>query len=193
MFCKEAREGNRRAIRHILAWLWGKTILVVMLAGAAAGLTVVANQPRKRSAEADGPDRPGSGITVRIDLTDIWVPARILDLAERESTNPKLLSGKEFNRLLKYEGGEIPWNAVTLELHQADGGTAEITTIDHPHHSNRPLRSFRDLLDEIAGRLHVDASPSSRAPAVHLIPEALLRRPPREAVEELLKDRSNGR
>jgi hypothetical protein len=184
---------QRRGIRFLLAWLWGKTLLVALLAGAATGLTVVAFQPAKRGAQSESRDRPGSGITVRADLVDIWVPDQIYQLAKRAAANANPLSRQALDLQLMNEGGESLWYAVTFQFLQEDGGISEITTIEHPYNSTKAFPSFADLLGEIAGKRQDDAGASAKAPAVHLIPEELSKRPPREAVAELLKEHRAGR
>jgi hypothetical protein len=181
-----------RETRRVLAWIWNKLLVGAMIVGAAAGLTLVAVQPTKRSGEAARPAAPGSGVTVRIDLAHIWVPAQLYELARREAKNPKLMSEEELKAELKKIGGEGLWYALTLQLHQEDGGMSEITTVDYPFHSNRELPSFLDLVDTIGSKRQDHAESNSSTPVLHVIPDDLMQRPAREAVMELFKRYRDG-
>ncbi len=188
-----SRTLNSRGTRRVLAWIWSKLLVGAMLAGAMAGLTLVGMQAKKRNAEGGRPPAPGSGVTVRIDLSHIWVPARLLELAKREAENPKLRSEEELRSELKKIGGEGLWYALTLQLHQEDGGMSEVTTVDSPYHSTRELPSFLDLVDTIGSKRQDHAESNSSTPVLHIIPDELMQRPAREAVMELLKRYRDGK
>ncbi len=193
MFDKTSRNLNRRGIRFLLAWLWSKIVLAALLGGAAVGLTFIAFQPTKQNAAYERLEEPGSGITVQIDLTDIWVPRQLYELARSQCANPKLASEEALKRQLRNDGLENLWFAGTLALHQPDGGISLITTIDHPCASTTTIPSLFDLLDEIGGSPKNDSSAPRSAPRVHVIPEELLSRPPSNAVNDLLQERSSDR
>jgi len=173
--------------RSVLAVLWGHTIIGALLIGAAVGLTGLASRPSKPGADAESVAVPGSGITVRTEVADLWVPGTLYELARDQSESPEPLSHEALQLHLKRECIESLWYARTLHLHQLDGRVAEITIVDYPNQPSGDMQDFLDLLDTIGGRPPRTHGATSSSAKVHIIPEDLLKLAPQAAVAELQK------
>ena len=75
-------------LRSILATLWGYVVIGALVIGATIGLTSLASHPSKPAADSGYVGPPGSGITVRTELAEIWIPRTLYRLASRQSENP---------------------------------------------------------------------------------------------------------
>ena len=175
-----------RGARWLISFLWGKTLVGALLIGAAIGLAGLASWPPRPGADASHIGPPGSGITVWIEVADIWIPKTLHELARRHSEASIPLSHEELQLHLKREGAENLWYAVRAHHLQVDGRVSEITTIDYVDQSPASSRRFLDLLDTIDGSQPRSPGSAVWGSKVHIIPEALLNREPRVAVEELL-------
>ena len=107
-------------------------VVVALLVGAAIGFTALAFKPGRPNAEADPIDAPGSGITTGIEVTDIWLPAKLSELASRRPANANTISEAAWHQFLERKEADGLWYAVTLQLRHADGRTSEITNIVNP-------------------------------------------------------------
>jgi hypothetical protein len=79
-------------------------------------------------AEAPAPGRPpGSGIVVKSEVTAIWIPQALRDLALRLAGTPADCSLERMQTYLARNGWKDPWYALTLWECDPTGRCAEIT------------------------------------------------------------------
>jgi hypothetical protein len=107
-------------------------------------------------AGAPAPEEPpGSGIVTRTEVTAVWVPRSLRDLARRRADPPAIRSTEEMRDLVRRCGRGAPWYALTWRGYQVNGESAEITQIRLVSEIGRPPRRApgRD------GRGRVETSP----------------------------------
>jgi hypothetical protein len=148
-------------------------ILVLMWAG-----------PRTAAPAPEGP--PGSGIVVRTEVTAIWMPRALRDLARHQAGSPVGRSPEELQTCLGRNGWRAAWYALTYRYHQVNGESGEIT-------QTRRLSEAADHLDELRAVMAAAAGRPPRYEAfsharVEVIPDALQAFDPREAITRLLAE-----
>ena len=96
-------------------------------------------------AGAPGPeDPPSSGIVVRTEVTALWIPRALRDVAQGEAGAPVFRSPEALQIELKRRGLNDAWYALTYRSHQVNGEFCR----DHPgptlSEAGRPSsRNFR--------------------------------------------------
>jgi hypothetical protein len=162
-----------------LCWTVGTAAVMI---AALLGLTWV--DPH---AQAPGPEgQPGSGIIVHTEVTTIWLPQALLDLARQQGGPPEFRSAEELQTFLGRSGCTTAWFALTYRHYQVNGQTGEMT-------QTRLLNEAADHLDELQA---VMATAAGRPPhfedkdfshsRVEVIPETLRTVNPREAITRLM-------
>jgi hypothetical protein len=175
--------------RSLFAALGGSALIAALLVAATIGLTSLASRVPGPSGGTEDIEPPGSGITVETEVVDVWLPRSLNEFAERPWAGSIPLSDEALRLNLKQLGGENPWYALTCRHHQVNGRSSRLTTIQYPLRSAGDLSRFRDLFDSIdrgSGQARGSHSPP---PRVHVIPDELLKLPPRDALVELLNNR----
>jgi hypothetical protein len=178
---------NPRGFRLLASSLLSRILIGVLLFAAGSALSAVALRSRKPGAQAESEDRPGSGVTLQTECVDIWLPIQLDELARREFKNPTKLSDESLNLLVRKECGDSLWYALTLQHYDTNRRQAEITSIEYPFQSARKYLPLHDLMAMIAAGSKNASGSDSAGPRVHIIPPELLKLPPREALEELLR------
>ena len=74
--------------RSFFAAFCGRTVTVALLIGAAIGLTNLATRSPRPGADGEYYGPPGSGITVRDEVADIWMPEALLEFTRRVVGKP---------------------------------------------------------------------------------------------------------
>jgi hypothetical protein len=177
------RDSRHKAIALVAILFQNAGTTVVGIAGI-VGLVSVSFQ-----AEAPGPDvSGGSGIIVRTEVTALWIPRALHDVAQSEAGAPVFLSPEALLTELRRRGLNAAWYALTFRVHQVNGESGEITQI-------RRLIDAADYLDELQA---VIATAAGRPPRsedggfsharVEVIPDTLQTVDPREAVTRLLAE-----
>jgi hypothetical protein len=93
---------------------------------------------------AQGPGQeghPGAGIVVHTEVTTIWLPRALLDLARQQGGVEVDRSPEELQTYLGRCGSTAAWYPLTYRGHQVNGGFGEFTQI-------RRLGEAADHLDE---------------------------------------------
>jgi hypothetical protein len=116
---------------------------------------------------------PGSEVIIRTEVTAIWVPQALRDLARRQADPPADRSPEKVRTYLAGSGWREPWYAVTSQVYQRHGRSGETTHI-------RWLTEIADRPDELQA---VMATAAGRPPRyedgrfsrtrVHVIPDTL--------------------
>ena len=140
--------------------------------------------PPSEAPASEGP--PGSGIVLRTEVTAIWMPQALRELARHQAGSLVERSPEELRTYLERDGWRAAWYALTYRCHQVNGESTEITQI-------RRLSEVADHLDELRA---VMAAAAGRPPRyegssharVEVIPEALQAVDPREAITRLLAE-----
>jgi hypothetical protein len=166
---------------------WGEKVLIVVVFGALAmGVTWLGSRAGRPSGALEPGNYPGSGITVRVEVLHLWLPEALINLVGQRSETSVVLTHQELRTYLERRGRENLWYALTTRRHQVNGGMAEITLIRHPYDDPQQFGELLDVLATAAGNPPRDPPLYYTAAAVHILPEALAQREPREVVEGLL-------
>lgn len=133
---------------------------------------------------ADGP--PGSGIIERTDVTAVWVPQALLDLARHGAGGPVIRSPGDLGDYVERHRLSAAWYAVTYRGRQIDGDSAEITQIRHLSDAPAHPGEFLDVMAFLAGNPPRSEKWDFSGAAVRVIPGRLLTVVPSEAITELI-------
>jgi hypothetical protein len=163
--------------------------------GAALAVTLLILRPLwvGPSAQAPVPEvPPGSGVNSKTEVTAIWMPRSLLDLARDQAGSPMHRSPEELQTYLEQRGWRTAWYALTYCAHQVDGRSAEITQIRLLTEAAKDLDEFQAVMAAAAGRpTRLEGWDRSRANVV-VVPDALQCVDPREAITALMTARVVG-
>jgi hypothetical protein len=171
-----------RSAAKALAQRFG--VAVVVIAGI-AGLSRVGFHAARLALEVlpDGP--PGSGIVMRAEVTTIWLPQGLFDLAKRPTDPAVFESHEELRTHLDRLGMGTTWYALTTRGRQLDGRIAEMILIRWPRESPEHLEEYRGVLASAAGRPADHPGLDLSRAKVFVFSDSLLKGDPREVVTEL--------
>jgi hypothetical protein len=128
---------------------------------------------------------PGSGIVDRTEVTRIWLPQGLYDLAKREGETPAVRSHEELQTHLDRLGKGASWYVLAFRHHQADGRVTTIHQIRRPRETPQSFGEFMDAMATVAGippkRTELDFSKAQ----VSVIPDTVSTADPREIIPEL--------
>jgi hypothetical protein len=184
--CRERGTGSTVLSAAVnLFWTVGSALAMI-----APVLGLMWAGPPRAVQTQEGP--PGRGISLRTEVTSIWVPQALYDLARHRAGPSVGHSPFELQAYLAGNGWRAAWYALTYRGHQVNGGVAEITQI-------RRLTEAADHLDELQSVL---ATAAGRPPRfedgdfsyanVKVIPDMMRAVEPREAITWLMAERVVG-
>jgi hypothetical protein len=182
-FTRRAPDGRPKAIALIAILFRNVGTAVVGIAGIVVLVSV------SFQAGAPGPENPtGSGIIVRTEVTALWIPRALHDVAQSEAGAPVLLSPAELHTEMKRRGLNDAWYALTYRGHQVNGEFEEITQIRRLSEAADHLDEFQDMMATVAGRPpRYEGGDYSHA-RVEFIPDTLQAVDPRDAVTRLMAE-----
>ncbi len=174
------------ALRRLLG-SWGEKVLMVfVLVAPLIGLSWLDSRAIRPSRVHETDDQPGSGVTVRAEVLQLWLPESLIDLAGRQPESSVPQTHDELQTFLERRGQEKLWYALTTRGYQVNGDTADITVIRHPYGDPQHFQEFLDVLATAAGNPpRYPALHYSRA-EVHILSGEPSERDRSEVVEELL-------
>jgi hypothetical protein len=182
---RRARDGRPRAIVLITILFQTAGTMMVVIAGI-VGLVYVSFQAR-----SPGPaDRPGSGIFVRTEVTALWVPRALRDVAQGEAVTAVFRSPETLQTELKRRGLNDAWYALTYRGYQVNGDRAEITQVRRISEAYAHVEEFRDMMAMAAGHPPRHERREFSQVKVEIIPDTLLNADPRKAVSQLIPERA---
>jgi hypothetical protein len=163
--------------------------------GAALAVTLLILRPMWVGPIAESPasvELPGSGVNSRTEVTAIWIPRSLLDLARDQAGSSVHSSPEELQTYLEQQGWRTAWYALTYRAHQVDGRFAEITQIRLLTEAAEHLDEFQAVMTAAARRpTRLEGWDRSRANVV-VIPDAFQCVDPREAITALMTPRVAG-
>jgi hypothetical protein len=166
------------AVVHLFWWLGAASAII----GSVVGLMWASPH-----AEAPAPEEPrGLGIVLKTEVTAIWIPQALRDLAQHQDGPPVDRSPEELQTYLKRNGWSPAWYALTYRGHQVNGGFGDITQIRLLSDAANHLDEFQAVMATAAGRPpHLEDKDFSHF-RVEVIPETLRTVNPREAIARLM-------
>ena len=164
-----------------LFWAVGtaSAIIAPVLGLVWAGLPIEAPAP-------EGP--PGSGIILRTEVTAIWMPRALRDLARHQAGSPVGRSPEELQTCLGRNGWRAAWYALTYRGHQVNGESGEITQIRRLSEAADHLGELQAVMATAAGRPPGFEGRDLSHAGVEVIPDALQALDPREAITRLMAE-----
>jgi hypothetical protein len=142
--------------------------------------------PPREAPAPEGP--PGSGIVLRTEVTAIWMPRALLDLARHHGGPPVDRSPEEVQSCLERNGWRTAWYALTCRGYQVDGQSREITQIRWLSEAADHLDELRAVMATAAGRPpRIEDGDLSHA-RVEVIPDTLQEVDSREAITRLMAE-----
>jgi hypothetical protein len=184
----ELEDGRLR--RTLAVTLTAAVNLFWMVAAASAVIaTVLGMMWAGPLAEAPAPEgAPGSGVILRTQVTAIWVPRTLRDLALQKADPTIDHSPEEVQACLERSGSESAWYALTYRGHQVNHDFADITQV-------RPLSEAANHTEELQAVMATAARRPPRCGArdfsharVKVIPDTMQAMDPREAITRLMAE-----
>jgi len=179
------RDGRPKAI-VLIAILFQRAGTAVIGIACIVGLVCVSFQ-----AGAPGPeDPPGSGIVVRTEVTALWIPRALRDVAQGDAGAPVFRSPEALQTELKLRGLNDAWYALTYRGYQVNGDCAEITQVRRISEANAHVEEFQDMMAMAAGHPPRHEGREFSQVKVEIIPDTLLSANPLKAVSQLVPERA---
>lgn len=136
---------------------------------------------------APAPEGPlGPGIIVRSEVTTIWIPRALRDLARLQAGEPVDCPPEALETDLGRDRWRAAWYALTYRGHQANGGFAVITQIRHLSDVADHLEELQAVMATVAGRPPQYEGRDFSHARVEVIPDTLQAVDPREAIIRLM-------
>ena len=171
--------------RHFIC-IWGSEILMAAgIMGAAIGLSWLDSLEIRPSRASDRIDEPGSGVTLSVEVLQLWLPETMVDLASKCRGSSVPSTHQELRALLERRGLEEVWYLLAIRNHQVNGGVADITFIRYPYRDLERFREFLDVLATAAGNPPSNPSWNYADAEIHILPSEVSHREPLGVVAEL--------
>lgn len=176
-----------------LIWRFVATLASVLARrfGIASVLVIGAISLIRADFHAAGPGEvgpPGSGIVLRNEVTVVWLPRALMDLARHSDEWPLMESQDELNAELERQGIAHSWYAFTRIGRQMNGELSEITQVRQTNELDGHVEEFLGVLSTAAERPPRGENLDFSRAEVRLIPERLLAEGPRNGLTELMAD-----
>ena len=156
--------------------LAGNLMIVVMFVTAAIGLTQFGAMAPRSSGAPESSEPPGSGVIVRSEVIQVWLPETLVDPARHECPALVARNHQELKNALERREHENLWYAITVRGHQANQRTTDISFIRHPKCEPENLRELMEILAAVAGRPPRHLSGDYSATVLHIMPAGMSER-----------------
>jgi hypothetical protein len=134
---------------------------------------------------AGSDNEPGDGIIVRSEVIRLYLPRKMIELANRPTQQTPLRTHDDLRRRLEIEHHRDLWYALTARGLQVNGEFVDLTFIRRPFDEPDRFPEFREILAAVTGN-PPDLWMNLSSARVQLIPDELSGRDPREVISELL-------
>ena len=165
--------------------------MTIFFAAGMFGLTCLPLPADREGQALESAHNLGSGIIVRSELLELWLPETLTKLAQRPSQALGLRSHEELQRYLEAEGRKDVWYALTTRAHQVNGDFVDITVIRWPYSEPLQFAELREILARAGGDPANDSDAGGPPAAVRILQQDELVREPRQVMAELLGHRSS--
>ena len=149
------------------------------------GLTFFASSLARQDQLAGSDNEPGDGIIVRSEVIRLCLPRTLIELAKRQTQQPPIRTHEDLRRRLEVQHHRDLWYAVTVRGLQVNGEFVDLTFIRTPYTEPARFAEFLEVLAAVTGN-PPDLWRNLSSATVHLIPETLSERDPREVISELI-------
>jgi hypothetical protein len=166
-----------KPIAALTQWVFGAAVVSVVL--------LVLSRADSHPAGPEPDAAPGSGIVMRTEVTTVWVPPALVDLAHRATDSSVARSRDELKTYIDINDQSRAWYALVCRGHQVNGGVADLAQIRRSDEWSGRFEEFQDMLSAVAGRPPREGGLDFSSATVGVIPDELLAADPREAVAHL--------
>ena len=146
-------------------------VLALMIA-----VLIYANARTLGPADGSEPEKEqgagGSGIVVRSEVVDLWLPGELIELADAPS--PIAKNHDDLRRVLDDRKLQALRYGLTIRGHQINGGYSDITYIRHPYDEPLHCQELLDILAEMSDTADRDVESKFPSARVHTVTEAFL-------------------
>jgi hypothetical protein len=133
---------------------------------------------------ASGKD-PDGAIVIRSEAIRIYLPRTLIELAKHQTQQPPLRTHEDLRRSLEVQHHRDLWYALTVRGFQVNREFADTTFIRRPYAEPDRFAEFLEVM-AAANMSPPDLWKNLSSATVHLIPDELSERDPREVITELI-------
>jgi hypothetical protein len=182
----EPTQGACRSPRQLLTF-WGSRVFTgIVIAAGLVVLTGVASQVTRHDQQLELANGPGSGIVVRSDVLGLWLPYSMFELVNGATPVAEISTHQGLQHVLVQQNQKNLWYALTIRGHQVNGEFIDLTIIRKPYDDPNGTPEMVQILNTVAGNPPRTPAMDFSTASVHIIPDDLLNREPREVVAALL-------
>ena len=124
-------------------------------------------------------------IVIRSEVIRLYLPRTLIELANHQTQQPPLQTHEELRRSLEARHHRDLWYALTVRGFQVNGEFADTTFIRRPYAEPDRFAEFLEIM-AAATVSPLDLGKNLSSATVHLIPDELSERDPREVITELI-------
>jgi hypothetical protein len=162
----------------------GTLLMVVVMGAGSMALTFFASYLARQDQLAGSDNEPGSGIMIRSEVIHIYLPRTLIELAKGQTPQP-IRTHEDLRRRLEIARHRDLWYALTARALQVNGEFVELTFIRRPYADPDHFPEFLEILAAaLGGPPNLWRNLSSAT--VHVLPDGLSKRDPREVISELI-------
>jgi hypothetical protein len=165
-----------------------KTFTLLVIATGVMGLICFALYISKRDQEHANDDLTDESVVVRLEVVRVWLPRALVDLAKHEPPTGPIRTHADLTRLLELRGQEKIWYAMKMRAHDRNGDSIEIPFVRQPYREPDRFPELLEILSIATGYSPGELPEWFSNVSFGLLPESVLKRNPRDAVADLLKD-----
>ena len=144
---------------------------------------------RAGSPSPEGP--PNSGIVVRTEVTALWIPDALRNVAQGEAGATIFHSPEALQTELERRGLNDAWYALTYRGYQVNGDSAESTQVRRISEAPAHIEEFQYMMATAAGNPPRHEGREFSQVKVGIIPDTLLTANPLNAVSQLVPERAS--
>jgi hypothetical protein len=185
--CVGSNEFDRASGRFVwrISSIGGTLLMELAIGAGSIGLIFFASFVARQDQLAVSGKDPLDAIVSRSEVIDLYLPRTLIEVANHQTQQPPLRTHEELRRSLEVQHHRDLWYAVTLRGFQANGEFADTTFIRRPYAETDRFAEFLEIMAAAT------ASPPKlwrnlASATVHLIPDELSERDPREVITELI-------
>jgi hypothetical protein len=177
---------ERSSLVRTAAALLSSVVTAVVTIACLVGLTWVSHH----AGAPDPEPARGSGIVVFTEITAVWIPQPLLDLARDPGGSPLGRSPEAVRAYLGRHGWRDPWYALTYRFLQVNGELGGLTQVRDLSDSPDDLDELQAVMATAAGRPPRFESRDFALARIEVGPDALQGVEPREAITRLMAESS---
>ena len=163
-------------------------VLLIALIAGAIGLHRFSLNVAQHVGATPGAEQPGAGVIIRSQVIRVYLPEVLAQVATAKSRTHPFKTHDELKGYLEWRRVEGLWYALTIRVHQVNGGIKDLTFIRSPYDDPLHFDELCNILATAAGNPPVDSDSDYSQATVRIIQPETLKSVPLEVMAELLND-----